>query len=131
MPKCQALRVFFHLFLALGNFLFNLPIDLTTGGMYMGYRIDYTTGQAQREKLSVLPKKAVAKVSGILGTLLVLAMIFGLCGEQIKNFLLPGDPVVTETALQEMAVDIREGEDFRDAFAAFCQKIIDGADLYE
>lgn len=97
----------------------------------MGYRIDYSTGQAKKQKLSVLSKSAAAKASGVIAALLLLAVLVSLGGGQIKDFLLPGDPEVTETALQEMAVDIREGEGFRDAFAAFCQKIIDGAAIYE
>ena len=97
----------------------------------MGYRIDYSTGQARRQKLTVFNKKAAAKVSGAVALVLLFAAVIAIGGPQIKEFFLPGDPVVTETALQEMVVDIREGEGFRDAFAAFCQKIIDGAALYE
>lgn len=97
----------------------------------MAYRIDYSTGQPKRQKLSALNKTAATKVSGIIAAFLLLAVLVSLGGEQIKDFLLPGDPEITETALQEMAVDIREGEGFRDAFTAFCQKIIDGAEIYE
>ena len=97
----------------------------------MGYRIDYGSGQAKRQKLTAFPKKTAAKASGIVAAVLLLVVLFSLCGGQIVDFLLPGDPAVTEAALEEMVTDLGEGEGFRDAFAAFCQKIVDGAALYE
>lgn len=97
----------------------------------MGYRIDYSTGQAKKKKLSALNKTAAAKASGVIAVVLLLTVLLSIGGPQIKDFLIPGNPEITESALQEMAADIQEGEGFRDAFAAFCQKIIDGAALYE
>lgn len=43
------------------------------------------------------------------------------------NWLLPGDPAVTEAALREMIEDLSQGEAFGEAVTAFCKEIIVGA----
>ena len=43
------------------------------------------------------------------------------------DWLLPGDPAVTEAALTEMIEKLSEGEAFSDAVTAFCKEIIAGA----
>lgn len=45
----------------------------------------------------------------------------------IWRFLLPGDPMVTETALIDMIENITEGASVSDAVTAFCQEIIHAA----
>ena len=43
------------------------------------------------------------------------------------NWLLPGDPEVTEAALSIMIERLSEGEAFGEAVTAFCKEIIAGA----
>lgn len=94
----------------------------------MGYRIEYDTsgnakfysGQKRR-----LPKGLLAGI----GAAGILAVIFfsGL-GEHIRNFFLPD---VSEAALTALVEDLRSGESLSDAVTAFCEEVIENADLAE
>ena len=48
---------------------------------------------------------------------------------KLKEFLLPGKPATTETALQNFITNLKEGSDIGEAFTAFCEEIIDHAQL--
>lgn len=96
----------------------------------MGYRIEY--GQTvKKETISEFSKfrnkKSVAYTAVIIVTTMMLLLCFR--SEKIRSFLLPGDPAVTEQALNTFTEQIRAGEQFRDAATAFCHEIIAGADL--
>lgn len=43
----------------------------------------------------------------------------------LQRVLLPGEPSVTQQALEGMVADLQEGEPLGEAFTAFCQQIID------
>lgn len=43
---------------------------------------------------------------------------------QVREFLIPGNPAVTKQAADEMIRQIQNGEGVIDAFAQFCQEII-------
>ena len=45
----------------------------------------------------------------------------------IQNMLIPGNPEVTKAAFAQFSDDIRNGEHFDVAVAAFCREIIDYA----
>ena len=47
--------------------------------------------------------------------------------DQIRYLLLPGDPQVTELALEVFARQIAEGENFMDAFTSFCRYVLEAA----
>ena len=97
----------------------------------MGYRIDYSKGPAKRHRfVFTQSRKAAIKLSAITAALLLALGLIVCNGDAVKDFLLPGDPAVTENALQDMVTDIRAGDDMRDAFAAFCQKILEGAEYH-
>lgn len=97
----------------------------------MGYRIDYTTGQPSRKKLSPNISQKTLKITAIVAGIVLCAGMLIACAEPIRDFLIPGDRQVTEAAFQEMTEDLRDGQGLRDAFAVFCQKILDGAQGYE
>lgn len=42
------------------------------------------------------------------------------------DILIPGDAAVTKAAMSNMVNNIREGEQVVDAFAAFCQTVLQG-----
>ena len=102
------------------------------GGAVMGYRIEY--GQTEKmeyfnERLFIKNKKTVACAAAIM--IAVLAFFFILGAKSMRSFLLPDDPVVTQQALETFAAQVRAGESFGDAAAAFCQNVIAGADISE
>lgn len=45
--------------------------------------------------------------------------------ELLREFLLPGESNVTESAFSEMIVNLQEGQPLGDAFTAFCRQIVE------
>lgn len=88
----------------------------------MGYKISYPAVGKRRYPLhKPMPVWALpAALSGI-GFLAITIYNGGL------NWLLPGDPAVTEAALTEMIDRLSNGEAFGDAVTAFCKEIVAGA----
>lgn len=98
----------------------------------MGYRISY--GQAQiREEIPDKPEGKIPK--WVISTLVVVAAviigIYMIGPIRLLEFMLPGDPAVTHSALESFADNIRDGERLGTAVTTFCQEIIDGAQLPE
>lgn len=96
----------------------------------MGYRIEY--GQSlKKETVHPFPIFKIKKATVYTALIVVAVIIFLLCigTESIRSFILPGDPVVTEHALNTFAEQIRVGEPLKDAAAAFCHEIIVGANI--
>lgn len=48
---------------------------------------------------------------------------------KIKEWILPGNAQVTEAALDNLVADLKEGEKLEDAITAFCQEILDHANI--
>lgn len=44
---------------------------------------------------------------------------------KLQEFLLPGEPTVTQEAFDTMIDKIQDGEPVREALTAFCQKVVD------
>lgn len=96
----------------------------------MGYRIEY--GQTvKREHIDEFRLPKHKKIAICTAAFVIVALVFFYClgVKSIPPFFLPGDPVVTGQALDAFAEQVREGEPFGNAAAAFCQKIISGADV--
>ena len=47
----------------------------------------------------------------------------------LKEFLIPGDSVVTLRALDTLQENVRAGEELPLALAAFCREILDGGEV--
>ena len=45
----------------------------------------------------------------------------------IPDFMIPGDPEITKSAAVMMLSNLRNGVSISDAFAVFCQEILNGA----
>lgn len=45
--------------------------------------------------------------------------------EVLRQYLLPGEPTVTEEAFRNMLEDLRQGEPVLDAVSAFCAEIVE------
>lgn len=96
----------------------------------MGYRIEYNP-----ELNSKYPRKVHTGKGKIL--LLSAAMLSGIIlgfiginnSTALKNWLLPGNPQVTEAAFSAMIADIRAGEQVGDAITAFCLEIMENAKM--
>lgn len=93
------------------------------GGRCMGYVINYGCGTgvktSAKKKRRMLPVMAgmVCLILVILGAMPGVRMA-------LRDFILPGDGAETAKALQNLASDLRSGEELTDAVTAFCHHII-------
>lgn len=96
----------------------------------MGYRIQY--GQTMT-KTPIADEKVLHKLKKL--RLLIPVCVFFLISllwskrDAVHDFLIPGNAAVTEAAVAEFVNDLRAGENFGDAITAFCQEIIENADI--
>lgn len=94
----------------------------------MGYRIIYNPEQYQKYPMA---KKHERSASWILTAAIVIAAAALLIHPEIriaiKHWLLPGDPAVTDAALNGLIENVRAGEGVTRSIAAFCQEIFNGA----
>lgn len=91
----------------------------------MGYAILYEPDLNKKLKIPNQNRKLLLRA----GVLAVCAVLVVLClqapvREVIRDFLIPGDPDVTQSAFSQMVSDIRAGESFSDAVTVFCQEIL-------
>lgn len=99
-------------------------------GAYMGYRIEY--GQTvQREAINETGSFNIKKKTVYIALIILAAALLLFCAKTntVRNLLLPGDPAVTEQALNTFAEQLRAGESIGDAATAFCQEIVTGANI--
>lgn len=94
----------------------------------MGYRIDYSFTGATR-----MPVKKREFWSGIAAAICICTLVLGAIVVKntafpwVRDYLLPGDPVVTAAALENMADSLKAGEPLLDAVTAFCREIVENA----
>lgn len=95
----------------------------------MGYRVDYPQGgNAQKQK---------KPSSRVIPFTILFFLLFLFCtvqywrqgAETLREFLLPGDAAVTAAALQDFTQALKTGEPLSNAFAEFCQRVIQGAGI--
>ncbi len=88
----------------------------------MGYKITYPA-VGKRNYPTRKPLPAWVLPVGLISVFLLAITIYN----GSANWLLPGDPAVTEAAITEMIEKLSQGEAFSDAVTAFCKEIIAGA----
>lgn len=85
----------------------------------MAYRIDYQATKKVRgmeKRTASLPAVAAALVLGAI-------LLWPRGAETLRGLLIPGDAVVTVAALEDLAVDLREGQSMEEALDAFCRQV--------
>lgn len=89
----------------------------------MGYVVSYDAISAPKA-----PKnKKWTSIAALVVVLVLVISAFSFKGAVlpwVQEWLIPGDTEVTAGALRKMVDDLRQGEDFADALAAFCSEII-------
>lgn len=89
----------------------------------MGYKVVYPQiGKLKYRKY----RKPLNMVRIIWSIAVIIVLILTLWQGEI-SVLLPGDPVVTENALQEMIASLRDGDPLAKAVTAFCREVVAGA----
>lgn len=92
----------------------------------MSYRIEYGTAippKFCRKKTKTHIRKLTAM--GILMFALIVNTFWPEGRTLLQNFMLPGNPSVTERAFSDMISELTHGIPMEEAMVAFCQKIID------
>ena len=93
----------------------------------MGYKILYSkTGNTYKVRTAGVFYKII--VYSIIITFLILSLA---CGVYQKNHMISDHERITTTALNDLAEDLKNGESVTAAFAAFCQGILDHANIPE
>lgn len=91
----------------------------------MGYRINYESPVLHTKRKILCRNINILKIISI--SVIGFIVLFALSDTKLRRLILPGDPVVTERALSELVVDIRQGQPVSDAITAFCGEILDNA----
>lgn len=94
--------------------------------MRMAYRIVYGPEPKKRTN-PPLGQLRIQVLTAVFLLIFVLAVKYGWPEgtAALQRVLLPGEPSVTQQALEGMVSDLQEGEPLGEAFTAFCQQIID------
>lgn len=92
----------------------------------MSYRIEYGPAIPPQyvKKPKFLRLQIMTAVCLLLFSLLV-RQLFPAGAQQLRHMFLPGTPTVTQTALDALMCDLRNGEPLGDALTAFCMYIVD------
>ena len=99
-------------------------------GISMAYRVEYGPREPKKtSRLWTQPRMQIFTAVFLLIFLLGVRQTWPEGTAKLKEFLLPGKPASTETALQNFVVNLKEGSGIGDAFTTFCQEIIDQAQL--
>ena len=96
----------------------------------MGYRIEYD-GEVVRWKQEGMQLHRVVGYSLVCFLLFVVLTYFLWPGgwQTLEQVIYPGNSMVTKSALQNMAVNLRDGAPLGDAVVTFCQEIIENAQI--
>lgn len=92
----------------------------------MAYRIIYCN-KNRVYKYRIMSRRKIVIICGLI--FITAIIVLNIYGENILRALIPGDPEITGHAFNQLADDLKSGEPVQQAVAAFCQEIIDNADL--
>ena len=92
----------------------------------MGYKIIYQSNNQSRKCRIASRKEKTALICILVA---VIFLVAGLYGERIYSWVIPGNMQITEQALEKLAESLKSGESVQIAVVAFCQDIIDHANL--
>lgn len=95
----------------------------------MGYRVEY-----QQVKKARGGEKRTSRLAALtmLCLFLFLLLVNGFWprgAEVLRDLLLPGDAAVTVAALEDLALELRTGEELSSALESFCRKVVSEAEL--
>lgn len=91
----------------------------------MAYRITYEKQTMKKQLLG--EKNRCLNIKWVCAVLLLVVMFSMLFNAKARRHLLPGNPEITERALNNMLFNIQDGKQVVDAVKEFCQEILDNA----
>lgn len=87
----------------------------------MGYRIEYSGGQAFLRQLTVRKK---GRWWAVAVALALISLLIGPVRKNVYSVLIPGDDEVTIRAVRDLVGSLGDGGSVGEALAVFCQEII-------
>lgn len=96
----------------------------------MSYKIKYDVDIIKipiHDKMKTGSKSLAIVAAAVCICLLLVSASSGI--DNIKEWILPGNPKVTEAALDTLVTELRQGEPLNDAISAFCKEILVHADV--
>ncbi len=92
----------------------------------MAYYVEYGPKQPRKSKDTGRAVRVQAMAAAFFLLFAMLVRQFWPEGaEKLRDFLLPGKASVTQAALEDLASEMQDGSDVREALTAFCQQIVD------
>ncbi len=95
----------------------------------MSYQIQYGGSSAERYFKRKYKSKRPGRLPLWIGFCCILLAITLLGKLGYLDFLIPGSREITRSAFIEMVSDVQQGTDVKTAVTAFCQEILDGAEM--
>lgn len=90
----------------------------------MGYRVEYQEGKVDERE--VHPGRFPVLLGACLLAFLVLVNSLWPQGwRTLRQWLIPGNPVVTVAALENFAEELKAGQPISDSLERFCKRILD------
>lgn len=90
----------------------------------MGYQIQYVPDK--RKAWAVRKNVKRGKKLGIFICIGLILLVVAIGGRPLRSWLSPGDPAVTDKAIDEMIASLRAGDGFMEAAAVFCMEVMEG-----
>ena len=97
------------------------------GGVQLSDRIHYGDVLTKEIIADFPAKRKPVHILALLTTICVILFILFSADGKVRDILIPGNAEVTRRAVSGFVDDIREGEQVKDALAAFCMEIIENA----
>ena len=91
----------------------------------MPYKIQYSPETTQRYP-AINVSRQVKWGRWIVAILLIGGSVW-IRFKGVPDFMIPGDPDITKSAVEMMVSNLRAGVNFADALTVFCKEILDGA----
>ena len=89
----------------------------------MAYKIDYGMGAPVIHTTKRVKKRKGGNAKRWVASTLLIALLIGFA---ITDVWIPGDATITKEAMSNFISDIKGGEQVVEAFAAFCQTVLQG-----
>ena len=94
----------------------------------MSYQIEYpVSNQMERKHIGKVRRKTVIFATLIGCIIFIVALVFIVGIDTVKEVLIPGNDKVTISAFTEMQENLKNGMSAKDAVAAFCEEILESA----
>lgn len=88
----------------------------------MAYRVEYEPGKREKQHSGRFP---LLLAGCILAFLVLVNSLWPQGAQVLRQWLIPGNPVVTVAALESFAEELKDGQPISDSLERFCKRILD------